>query len=66
MIRHMAALGVALASASGPPLAAGDRDTKVHEDRRTVGGDDRWIYNDLGRGLDEARRTGKPLLVVFR
>ncbi len=25
-----------------------------------------WIYNDLGAGFAEARKTGKPLLVVFR
>lgn len=25
-----------------------------------------WVYNDLDRGFAEARKTGKPLLVVFR
>ena len=25
-----------------------------------------WIYNDLGAGFAEAKKTGKPLLVVFR
>ena len=25
-----------------------------------------WIYNDLQAGLAEARKTGKPLLVVIR
>ncbi len=25
-----------------------------------------WIYNDLDRGFAEAKRTGKPMLVVFR
>ncbi len=25
-----------------------------------------WIYNDLDAGFAEARRTGKPLLVVLR
>ena len=28
--------------------------------------DARWIYNDVQRGFDEAKRTGKPLLVVLR
>jgi hypothetical protein len=25
-----------------------------------------WHYNDLASGLADAKRTGKPLLVVFR
>ncbi|MCK6459723.1 MAG: thioredoxin family protein [Planctomycetes bacterium] len=25
-----------------------------------------WIYDDLARGFAEARRTRKPLMVVFR
>ena len=25
-----------------------------------------WIYNDLPAGFAEAKKTGKPLLVVFR
>src|SRR6185436_1652638 len=28
--------------------------------------DARWIYNDYQRGFAEAKRTGKPLLVVLR
>lgn len=25
-----------------------------------------WIYDDIGRGYQEARKSGKPLLVSFR
>ena len=25
-----------------------------------------WFYNDLGAGFAEAKKTGKPMLVVFR
>ncbi|MBI2949615.1 MAG: hypothetical protein HYY23_18420 [Verrucomicrobia bacterium] len=25
-----------------------------------------WIYNDVDAGFAEAKKTGKPLLVVFR
>ena len=25
-----------------------------------------WIYDDLPAGYDEAKKTGKPLLIVFR
>jgi hypothetical protein len=29
-------------------------------------GTEAWIYNDIARGLAEAKRTGKPLFVTFR
>ena len=45
---------------------AQDRETKVRNDKKNVEADDSWVYNDLPRGIEEARRTGKPLLVVFR
>jgi len=25
-----------------------------------------WIYDDLAKGFAEAKRTGRPLMVVFR
>lgn len=25
-----------------------------------------WVYQDLSAGFAQARRTGKPLLIVFR
>jgi hypothetical protein len=43
-----------------------DRETKVRNDRKNVEADDHWIYNDLERGIAEAKQGGKPLLVVFR
>ena len=46
--------------------AAEDRDTKVRSDRNEVQAGGLWIYNDLSRGFEEARKTGKPLLVVLR
>jgi hypothetical protein len=46
--------------------AAQDRETKVRNDKKNVEADEAWVYNDLPRGIEEARRTGKPLLVVFR
>ena len=27
---------------------------------------DGWIYDDLGAGYAEAKKSGKPMLVVFR
>jgi hypothetical protein len=47
-------------------FAANDRETKVRKDKADVEADDYWIYNDLPRGVGEAKKTGKPLLVVFR
>ena len=43
-----------------------DREGAVRGDRAKMEGDARWIYNDVERGFAEARRTGRPLLVVLR
>ena len=45
---------------------AQERDIKVRKDRADVEGEGAWIYNDLPRGVREAKQSGKPLLVVFR
>ena len=45
---------------------AQDRPTKVRTDKARVEADGFWIYNDLPRGIAEAKQSGKPLLVVFR
>lgn len=43
-----------------------DREGAVRQDRATMENDARWIYNDFERGFAEAKRTGKPLMVVLR
>ena len=51
------------------PMAADaqqDRAKRVQNDRSKFNQDDYWIYNDLDKGIANARATGKPLLVVFR
>lgn len=45
---------------------AQDRETKVRQDRESFQNNERWIYNRLDWGLEEARKSGKTLLVVFR
>ena len=45
---------------------AQDRDTKVHNDRSNSESDGYWIYNDLPKALEAARKSKKPLLIVFR
>jgi len=47
-------------------FGAENRDTKVRNDRTDVLGGGKWIYNDFGKGFSEAKKTGKPLLVVLR
>ncbi len=42
------------------------REQKVREDRQRVEAEGFWIYNDLQRGYDAARDSGKPILVVLR
>jgi serine protease Do len=43
-----------------------DREAAVRNDRTTMENDARWLYNDVQRGFAQAKRTGKPLLVVLR
>lgn len=43
-----------------------DRKGAILQDRASLENDARWIYDDYERGFAEARRTGKPLLVVLR
>src|SRR5262245_25664411 len=42
------------------------REQKVLADRKKFEADALWIYNDLPRGFAEAKKTGKPMLVVLR
>ena len=46
--------------------AVKDREGAVRGDRDTMSKDSRWIYGDIDRGFEEAKKTGKPLLVVLR
>lgn len=42
------------------------REEKVIADRKKFEADAQWIYNDLPRGIAEAKKLGKPMLVVMR
>ena len=46
--------------------AAEDRKERVLKDRKEVETSGNWIYNDLPKGIAEATRTDKPLMVVIR
>jgi serine protease Do len=43
-----------------------DREGAVRNDKATMENDSLWIYNDFEKGFAEAKKTGKPLLVVLR
>jgi hypothetical protein len=45
---------------------AQEREEKVRNDRKKVEAEGFWIYNDFGRGVAEAKKSGKPLVVVLR
>jgi hypothetical protein len=66
MLRRLLPLAIGLFLAASSLPAAPTRDQMVLTDRDNVLGGGKWIYNDFTKGLDEAARTGKPLLVVLR
>jgi len=55
-----------LASAAVLLAAAQDPHQKLKEVLKDQNAHESWIYNDLARGTAEAKKSGKPLLVVFR
>jgi|ERR1043166_4990257 hypothetical protein len=46
--------------------AAEDRDARVKRDVQEVQSGGLWIYNDLPKAMEQARLSGKPLLIVLR
>jgi hypothetical protein len=53
-----------LLPADGP--AQKTRDEKVLDDKVKVEADGYWIYNNLPKAFEEAKQTGKPLVVALR
>ncbi len=64
--RLLLALALAGTGLSARAAAVKDREGAVRHDRAVMEADTRWIYNDFDRGFAEAKKTGKPLLVVIR
>jgi len=50
----------------GHAAAVKDREGAVRGDKVAMANDARWIYHAVDRGFAEAKKTGKPLLVVLR
>jgi type II secretory pathway component PulC len=46
--------------------SAQTREEKVRNDKKKVEAAGFWIYNDLPKGFEEAKKTGKPMVVVLR
>jgi len=68
-VKTLCLVGLIALSGSPPGLRAEtvkDREGAVRDDKTAMEKDARWIYNDFQRGFAEAKRTGKPLLVVLR
>jgi hypothetical protein len=62
----LAAVGALTSISNLTAQTSKSRDELVREDQANFGSLNTWIYNDLERGFEVARETGKPLLVVFR
>lgn len=56
-------LGIALPAFAQAP---GNREEKVRGDKAQIEAGGEWKYDDLAAGIAEAKKTGQPLLVVFR
>lgn len=57
---------VAFTLAAADPPPQNPREKKVRDDKVKVEKDGFWIYNDLPKALAEAKKEGKPLVVVLR
>jgi hypothetical protein len=59
-------LSVILCGLSASTLPGQTREERVRNDKKKVEAKGYWIYNDLPRAFDEAKKTGKPIVVVLR
>ena len=67
MLRHLLVCAVVLTLCHASACLAGEnRDEMVRSDKKKMDGDESWIYNDFAKGLEEAKKAGKPLMVVMR
>lgn len=54
---------VAFTVLAAPPK---DRKAAVLDDKKEIGADARWVYNDFAKGAADAKKDDRPMLVVFR
>ena len=62
---RIALLGMVMVSALFTGVARGE-DNPTKKTLKDVDADEKWIYDDMPAGYAEAKKTGKPLLVVVR
>ena len=67
---RMWTLGAVAAGCLSAAVAAGGQDGGAKEQLRIALKDDNvkgdWIYDDLASGYAAAKKSGKPMMVVFR
>lgn len=49
-----------------PAQVQSERDKAVRQDKQELSEDNSWIYDNFERAREEAVRSKKPLLIVFR
>lgn len=64
--RGLVSLGCLGLAFTASAAAVKDREGAVRGDKARMENDARWIYNDVDRGFAEAKKSGKPLMVVLR
>jgi serine protease Do len=66
MGRSVAILCLITTMVSSAPAEPNKRELQVRGDKQKVEAFGFWIYNDVPRGIEEAKKSGKPLLVTLR
>jgi serine protease Do len=65
-MRHVTIACLTILLTTGALFAQPTREEKVRADRKKFAADPLWVYNDLPKAFAQAKKSGKPLLVVFR
>ncbi len=65
-MRLALAVLLCLSSTASAAAPAQNREEKVRADKAKVEAEGFWIYNDLAKGFEQAKATGKPMIVVLR
>jgi hypothetical protein len=62
------AIGITLLNAeiTGAQNTQNKRDTAVRKDKTDLSQNDAWIYDDFESARQQAERSKKPMMVVFR
>lgn len=64
MIRYLIALGLVVGMATG--AYSQTREQKVREDKKKAEASGYWHYNNLDKGIAQAKTDNKPIIVVLR